>query len=136
MDMGPFKVNQTGELDRDELHSIDDEVQTGVSETSPICMLTKVEWRNGTALPSFLFALDLISTLCENETGTKPERVNPLNEFEALLEFAFGTVVTGIAVAVCSVGIWYEQDIEINCMMMHQSKVSFLISLSSYKKTQ
>ena len=42
---------------------IENEVQTVVSETSMICMLIKVGWKDGTVLPSFLFALDLISTL-------------------------------------------------------------------------
>ena len=92
-DVGPFKVNQTGKPDRDEFDSIDDEAQTGISETSLICILIKVEWKDGNVLPSFVFPPDLNSTLYENETATKPERVSPLNNFEALLEFPFGTVV-------------------------------------------
>ena len=42
-DIGPSKVNQTGELNRNEFYSIDDEVQTGVHRTSLICILIKVE---------------------------------------------------------------------------------------------
>ena len=106
-----------------------------VSETPLICMLIKVEQKDETVLPSFLFAPDLISMLCKDDTGTKPERVNPLNGFEAILEFPFGTVVTGIAMALCSVGIWYAQDIKINCTMMHQLKVSFPYQSLSHEKT-
>ena len=37
--------------------------------------------------------------------------------------------------ALCIVGIWYVQDVEINCTMMHQSRVSFPDQSLSHDKT-
>ena len=71
---------------------------------SQLCLLLKQE--SGAALPPFPNTIEGISEICMAETGIRPERISPVNEYDVVLQYPNTTIPSRVAMTLYKVEKW------------------------------
>ena len=115
-------MSQNGENDASVYHDIENgenENANGRGRGGPrlnaLQVILRVQKVDENPLPPFLFHQDAIKDMCYLHTAVTPVEVDVLDEFEAMLTYEHGVVLTPMVIQLCKGKVWYGLEVKIAC---------------------
>ena len=115
-------MSQNGENDASVYHDIENgetENANGRGRDGPrpsaLQVILRVQKLDGNPLPPFLFHDDAIKDMCYLHSAVTPSEVEVLDEYEALLSYGQGVVLTPMVIQLCKGKVWYGLEVKITC---------------------